>query len=109
MIEVKIFFDEDDRYGDQPTYNYLMYYLLHQHIQGATLFSAFMGYGQKHHLHSPTRIGASDERPLMMMFVEERDKALSVLPHIKEVVKKGLIIINEVQQFNDPPKNIDLK
>jgi PII-like signaling protein len=106
MIEIKIFFDEDDRHGDQPTYDYLMHYLLHQHIQGATLFSALMGYGQKHHLHSPTRIGASDERPLMIMFIEEREKALSVLPHIKDVVKQGLIIMNEVQIYNDTLKKM---
>jgi uncharacterized protein len=99
MIEVKVFFDEDDRHGEQSTYNYLMHYLLHQQIRGATLFSAMMGYGQKHHLHSPKRIGATDERPLMIMFIEDEEKVNSVLPHIKEVVKQGLITTHEVKQY----------
>jgi PII-like signaling protein len=99
MTEVKIFFDEDDRHEDQSTYDYLMHYLLHQHIRGATLFSAMMGYGQKHHLHSPKRLGATDERPLMIMFIEDEDKVKAVLPHMKEVVKHGLIITHEVHQY----------
>jgi uncharacterized protein len=99
MIEVKIFFDEDDRHEEQSTYDYLMHYLLHQHIRGATLFSAMMGYGQKHHLHFPERIGATDERPLMILFIEDEEKVNSVLPHIKEVVKQGLITTHEVKQY----------
>ncbi len=99
MIEVSIFFDEDDRYGDQSTYDYLMHYLLHQHIRGATLFSALMGYGHKHHLHSPKRLGATDERPLMILFIDEDDKARSVLPHLKEVVKEGLIVTKKVEMI----------
>jgi PII-like signaling protein len=97
MMEVKIFFDEDDRYGDQSTHDYLMHYLLHQQIRGATLFSATMGYGQKHHLHSPKRLGATDERPLMIMFIEEEEQVKMVLPHIKEVIKQGLIVTHNVE------------
>lgn len=97
MTEVKIFFDEDDRYENQSIYDYLMHYLLHQHIRGATLFSVMMGYGQKHHLHSPKRLGTTDEQPLMIMFIEEEEKVKTVLPHIKEVIKQGLIVMHKVE------------
>ncbi|HVN48087.1 MAG TPA: DUF190 domain-containing protein [Bacteroidota bacterium] len=96
MIEVSIFFDEDDQYQDQPMAEYLMYYLMHHKINGASVFSAKMGFGHKHHLHKPGRIGAGDERPLMLVFIDDEIKVQSVLPHIKEVLKEGLVVLNEV-------------
>ncbi len=96
MLEVTIFIDEDDRYQDKTLYEYIMRYLIHHDIMGASVFAAMGGYGHKRHLHYPRKIGAADEGPLMIMFIDEAEKVVTVLPHLKEVVKEGLIVVKEV-------------
>lgn len=43
MLEVTIFLDEDDMVKDESLYQYIMKYLLHHHITGASVFAAMGG------------------------------------------------------------------
>jgi uncharacterized protein len=97
MLEVTIFLDEDDMHNNESLYQYIMKYLLHHHIKGASVFAAMGGYGAKRHLHYPRKIGAADEGPLMILFIDEDEKVLSVLPHLKEVVSEGLMVMRKVE------------
>ena len=96
MREVNIFFDENDQHEGKPMHEYLMRYLMHHSIAGATVFSAMMGYGRKHHLHAPKGFVAADDGPLMLLFVDSEEKVNAVLPHLREVVKEGLITVKNV-------------
>ncbi len=98
MLEVTIFLDEDDRYNDEPLHEYIMKYLLHHHIKGATVFSAIGGFGEKRHLHYPRKLGASDEGPLMILFIDEEERIRLILPHLKEVLGEGLITVKKVER-----------
>ena len=97
MIQVQMFFDEDDRYDETPTYEYLMRYLIHHEIRGATLFSAMGGFGAKHHLHFPKKLGTADEGPLMLLFIDSEERVRKVLPHLKVVLEQGLIVMTSVE------------
>ena len=97
MIEVTVFFDEDDLYNNEPARDYLMRYLLHHDIRGASVFAATMGFGRKHHVHKPKTLGGIDEESVMLIFVDEEDKVRAVLPHLKEVVREGLIIMKKAE------------
>jgi PII-like signaling protein len=98
MLEVTIFLDEDDIHQGHPMHEHIMQHLMHHHIMGATVFAALGGYGHKRHLHYPKKIGATEEVPLMIIFVDEEAKVQSVLPHIKEVLKEGLVIIKKAER-----------
>jgi PII-like signaling protein len=97
MVEIKIFLDEGDRHGDSLMYEYIMRYLMHHEIQGACILPVFAGFGSKHHLHLPKAWGSVDEVPLVLLFIDEDDKIKKVLPHIKEIIKKGLIVRTNVE------------
>ena len=98
MLEVTIFLDEDDRYNNEPLHEYIMKYLLHHHIKGATVLSAMGGFGEKRHLHYPRKLGASDEGPLMILFIDEEERIRLILPHLKEVLGEGLITVKKVER-----------
>jgi uncharacterized protein len=96
MTEITIFLDEDDAYHNEPTHEYIMRYLLHHQIRGASMFEAVMGFGKKHHLHRPRKIGGADEESIMIIFIDDDAKVRPLLPHLKEVVQDGLITLREV-------------
>lgn len=98
MLEVSVFLDEDDLHDGKRMYEYIMRYLMHHKITGASVFEAMGGYGHKHHLNYPQRIGTTDERPIMIVFIDEEEKVRAVLPHIKEVVKEGLIVMKKADR-----------
>jgi PII-like signaling protein len=99
MFEIKFFLDENDLYQDKPKHEYIMRYLMHNSIMGASVFSAIMGYGLKHHLHHPQDLGNVDENPIMIMFIDEEEKVEKVLPHLKEVLNEGLIVKTIVEHI----------
>jgi PII-like signaling protein len=97
MLEVSVFIDEDDLYNGVPLYEYIIRYLMHHEIKGASVFSAMGGFGKKRHFHAPKRMGNVDESPLLLIFIDEEPKVNAVLPHLKEVVKEGLIVKRQVE------------
>jgi PII-like signaling protein len=97
MQEISIFLDEDDIYNGEPLYDHIIHYLQKNNINGSTALSAFGGFGLKHHFHLPKRIWSIDENPMMIVIVDEEEKVQKVLPHLKEVIKEGLLIIETVE------------
>jgi PII-like signaling protein len=97
MLEVSLFLDEDDLYQEKRSDEYIMRYLMHHGIMGASVFSATLGYGRKHHLNHRKGIGVVDEGPIMIVFIDEESKVRRVLPHIKEVMNNGLITAKRVE------------
>jgi PII-like signaling protein len=98
MLEVTIFLDSDDLHDGQHTHEYIMRFLMHNQIKGASVFTAKMGYGVKHHLHNPRKLGNVDEEPLMIVFIDDEERVRAVLPHLKDVVKEGLIVTKNVER-----------
>jgi len=96
MIQVQVFIDAEDIYDGRSLHEYIMRYLLHHKIHGATMFTGTMGFGAHHHLHHPEQLAASDSQPIMITFVDEASLVNNVIPHLKSVVKQGLIIAHEV-------------
>jgi PII-like signaling protein len=99
MLEITLFLDDDDRHEGKPMPEYIMRYLMHHGIMGASVFAATMGYGHKHHLHRPKGLGTSDEGPIMIVFIDEEAKVRTVLPHLKEIVREGLIVARAVERI----------
>jgi PII-like signaling protein len=99
MLEITLFLDEDDRHEGKQMQEYIMRYLMHHGIMGATVFAATMGYGHKHHLHRPKGLGTSDEGPIMIVFIDDEAKVRNVLPHLKEIVREGLIVATKVERI----------
>ncbi len=79
-------------------HEYIMRYLMHHGIGGATLFAAQGGYGHKRHLHEPRKFGAADEGPMMILFADEEQNVRAVLPPLKEIVKEGLILARPAER-----------
>jgi len=98
MLEIRLFLDEDDMHEGKRLDEHIMRYLMHHGIAGASVISIDTGYGRQHHLHHRRSIGSADEGPLMILFIDEEEKVRSVLPHLKEVMRDGLIVAARVDR-----------
>jgi len=99
MLEIRLFLDEEDMHEGKRLDEYIMRYLMHHGIMGASVFPAVTGYGKKHHLHHTRTIGSADEGPLMILVIDEEEKLRSVLPHLKEVMRDGLVVAQRVERL----------
>jgi len=78
-------------------HEYIMRYLMHHEIRGASIFEAMMGYGARHHLHMPRKLGGGDENPLMILVVDSEQKIRSLIPHLREILSEGLMVVKKVE------------
>lgn len=99
MLEVQIFLDEEDRYHGQPMHEHILRFLMHHKISGATMFKGVMGFGSHHHLQTPTKLGATDALPIVIVFVDEEKKIVALLPHLKDILSEGLIVAHRVERI----------
>ncbi len=101
MLQVQVFFDKDDNHEGRPLAEYLMRYLLRNGVRGATILSAMTGFGDKRRIHEPHRLGHLDETPLLLLFTDEDARVREVLPHLRAVVRGGLVLTLAVTEV--PP------
>ena len=99
MLQVQLFLDEEDSFQDHPSSEHILRYLLHHKIMGATMFRGHMGFGARRHLNAPRRIAASDANPVVILFIDEEEKVHEVLPHLREVLRDGLIVGQKVERL----------
>jgi len=97
MLEVKVFLDEGDTFGGKRTSEHLLRLLMREGIRGASLYRALMGFGEKHHIHRPSRFGTSDEAPLLLLFIDDEERVRRVLPLVREAIGSGLIVLTTVE------------
>jgi PII-like signaling protein len=65
---------------------------LHRHeILGATVLVGVMGYGVHRRIHKRGLLGVSDEKPVVILAIDQEDKLRAVLPIIVPMVKEGMI------------------
>jgi PII-like signaling protein len=60
-------------------------------ILGATVLQGVMGYGVHRRIHKRGLLGVSDERPIMILAIDEEEKLRAVLPIIVPMIKEGMI------------------
>jgi PII-like signaling protein len=56
-----------------------------------------MGYGKHGLVHRKGLFGVSDDRPVMIVAVEDEAVLRPLLPRLKEIVIEGMITIHEVE------------
>ncbi len=97
MMEVRMFIDGNAIVDGIPLHEYLIRYLMHHGVSGATVFAGIMGYGSHHRLHEPQRIAASDPVPILLIAVDHEEKLKPLLGHCRKVMSGGLIVTQRVE------------
>lgn len=99
MLQAQIFVDKDEQKGTLPLYEFIMQFLLLNHVNGATAFKGVMGFGKNEQMKRPGELFSFDETPMVITFVDEEEKVKDVLHKLRAEYKGGLIITHHVDPF----------
>lgn len=94
-LKVSIYVSDGATRHGVPAYSAILDFLFYRGISGATVFKGIAGFGADHHMHSSSTVEISDHLPLVIQFVETREKVESLLGKLHDLVGSGLIEIQE--------------
>ena len=95
-VRLKVYLGESDRFGGRPAYQAVVELMRKRGFWGATVTRGIYGYGKRSRLHSATALRLSEDLPLIIEVVESREKVLAVVSELSEMVKGGLITMEDV-------------
>ncbi|MBY0506493.1 MAG: DUF190 domain-containing protein [Bryobacteraceae bacterium] len=102
-LQLTIYLAEADRsqvdaVGESvPLHEAIVRRLLHDGIAGATVLRGVMGYGKHHRVHRSGLFGVSDDRPVVIVAVDEEARIRAVLPEIRTLLSEELITVHSVE------------
>lgn len=96
-VRLKIYLGESDRFEGKPAYQAVVEHLRRKGFWGATVTRGIYGYGKRSLLHSASVLRLSEDLPLIIEVVESEEKVLAIVPELSDMVKGGLITIEDVR------------
>jgi len=94
---LRIFLDENDRYGLQPMYTAVVELLRSRRIAGATVFRGIEGFGQHHEVHLAKVFSWMPNLPILIEVVDDVDKIDAILPELEAFVGEGLLTLEAAE------------
>jgi len=96
-MRLKVYLGESDHHEGVPAYKAVVQHLRSRGIWGATVTRGIYGYGKKSRVHAATPLRLSEDMPIIIEAVDSEKKILEVVPSISEMVKGGLVTVDEVK------------
>lgn len=100
---VRVYTNEGDLVGRTPTYLAIIQLLQRENAAGASVFRAVEGFGGAGVLHTSHLVDVLQRLPLVVEWVDAPDRVERLLPHIKELVARGLITTEDVDVVLNVP------
>ncbi|MEK6798863.1 MAG: DUF190 domain-containing protein [Planctomycetota bacterium] len=94
---LRVFVGESDRWDHQPLYEAIVRKAREAHLAGATVLHGRMGFGAHSKLHTAKILRLSEDLPIVVEIVDERDRIERFLPVLDEMVKEGLATLETVE------------
>ncbi|MGB8296198.1 MAG: DUF190 domain-containing protein [Polyangia bacterium] len=92
---VRIYVNEGDGHGYQPIHTALLAFLRKEGASGATALRAIEGFGASGELRTARLLDVAQRLPIVIEWIERAEVVERLLPGIKEMIKRGLITVDE--------------
>ena len=103
--KVTIYLNENTRSHIEPLWSTILGFLRSQHVSGATIFRADLGFGSHEQYHDSSSEYIGEHRPIRIEFVETADHMDQLLPTLYEMVTDGLITVQELRVVKSVAKD----
>jgi PII-like signaling protein len=92
-----IFLGESDQFHHRPLYSEIVQRAHRAGLAGATVLRGIEGFGASSHIHTTRFLSLSQDLPVAIVIVDERERIDAFLPQLDELVAEGLVIIDDVE------------
>jgi len=94
---VRIYVSEGDLHQHQPLDAALVAFLRKEGAAGATVLRAIEGFGSAGKIHTLRWVDLAERLPIVIEWIERAEQVERLLPRIKEMVKRGLITVEDTE------------
>lgn len=94
---LRIFVGESDLIDGKPVYEHIVLKANELGLMGATVLKGVMGFGAHHSVHSSKILRLSEDLPAIVEIIDNEENINKLLPYIDEVVKEGMLTIEDVK------------
>ncbi|MBX7256546.1 MAG: DUF190 domain-containing protein [Candidatus Hydrogenedentes bacterium] len=106
---LRIFIGESDRWQHRPLYEAIVLKARELHLAGATVLRGPMGFGATSRLHTTKVLRLSEDLPIIIEIVDSKERINQFLPCIEEMVKEGLVTLEDIKvikYLGTPPADV---
>jgi PII-like signaling protein len=96
MIQAQFFIDKDELFHDELLSDFVLRFLLDHNVDGATVFVGRNGFGKHQKVNRPNDLFSFDETPLLITFVDEKEKMEHTIQALRQVITSGFLITHPV-------------
>lgn len=94
---LRIFIGESDKWEGKPLYEAIILKAREMGIAGATMLRGLMGYGAASRIHTAKILRLSEDLPIVVEIVDSPAKIAALLPTVEEMVREGLVTLENVR------------
>jgi len=99
MLQAQIYIDKDELKGTRNLHQFIMQLLIDNGIAGATAFVGHSGFGGHQRLKQPAQQFSFDETPMLIIFIDEKEKVKEVLTELRKQYRGGFIVTHQVEKW----------
>ncbi|MFO0875346.1 MAG: DUF190 domain-containing protein [Phycisphaerales bacterium] len=92
-----IYVGEGDRWNHRPLYEAIVLKARELHMAGATVLRGPMGFGADSRIHTSKVLRLSEDLPIVIDIVDSPEQIAALIPHLDEMVKGGLVTLEDVR------------
>jgi uncharacterized protein len=96
-VLLRIFIGEDDKHGNVPLYEAIVFKARELHLAGATVLRGPLGFGHSSHIHTAKILRLSQDLPIVIEIVDTPEKIEAFLPALDAIIGNGLVTLEKVQ------------
>ena len=106
-VLLRIFFGEDDKFEGLPLYEAIVQKARELHLAGATVLRGPAGFGHSSRIHTTKILRLSQDLPIVVEIVDDKEKIDGFLPLLDRMMSSGLVTMEKVQvlQYGKPGDN----
>lgn len=93
---VQVFIGESDQWHGQSLYEAIVHRCKQEGMAGVTVTRGIEGFGANSRIHTTHILRLSEDLPIKVEIVDTEERIVRFLPILDEMVKEGLITVQEV-------------
>jgi PII-like signaling protein len=96
-MRLTIYLGEDDLWHHKPLYHEVIRRARDSGLAGASVLRGIEGYGASSLIHTTRILSLSEDLPVVIVIVDEEERLRTFLPHLDELIGKGLVTLDQVE------------